>query len=151
MTPLQRTRVRWSLVAGAAMAAAAALFGLLIPGVVPPVLAAAAFLTGTAVWWMVAPSDGGTVRRGLLAGGLAGLVTHVAYWTLLLLSYGRPFVIWGHRSSDVLQIAAYSAVGIALLGVLTVPLGAAVGGLVAAAQSRYGSPDSDDDADTAGS
>lgn len=151
MTPLQRARVRWSLVAGAAMAAAAALFGLLIPGVVPAVLAAAAFLTGTAFWWIVTPGDGGTVRRGLLAGGLTGLATHVAYWTLLLLSDGRPFRVWGRRSSDVLQIAAYSTVGIALLGVLTVPLGALVGGLVAAAQSRYGSSDSDGEEDAASS
>ncbi|WP_225333428.1 hypothetical protein [Halomicrobium urmianum] len=151
MTTLQRARVRWSLVAGTAMAAAAALFGLLLPGVVPPFLAVAAFLTGTAVWWVATTDEGSTVRRGLLAGGFTGLVTHVTYWSLLLLWGARPFRAWGPRSSDVLQIAAYSAVGIALLGALTVPLGALVGGLVAAAQSRYDPSDSDDEGDTASS
>lgn len=144
MTPLHRARVRWSLVAGAAMAVAAGLFGLLIPGVVPPFLAAAAFLTGTAVWWAATTDEGSSVRRGLLAGGLTGLVTHVTYWSLFLLWGARPFRVWGQRSSDVLQVAAYSAVGVALLGALTVPLGALVGALVAAAQSRYGSAGGDE-------
>ena len=104
----------------------------------------AAFGTSSALfWWIAARSRTRRVARGAFTGALAGALSHYVCWYLLILvnnlcywltggcldSLGQPPVdllnaLWG--------AAVLSIPSLVFFGWLTIPLGALIGGLVAA-------------------
>lgn len=139
-----RTRLRatWSLLAGATLALAA------VPFTLPPpipwfVLVPAVFLTGTVVWWAMASDEPVSLRRGVIAGAVTGILSHVTFWAAVVVTtaiQGRPFF---GPLENVAAVGVFSLVGILVAGVITAPIGAVAGALVALLQSRLGSTEGD--------
>lgn len=111
----------------------------------------AAFAAGATFWRLLAGRGGApSIRRGVVAGSLAGLISHYLCWYLLILgsnvchwttggctsSLGEPPIdpingLWG---------AAVLATGsLLVIGWLTIPAGALIGGALAASmRARFG-------------
>ncbi len=108
----------------------------------------AAFLTGTALWWLIVARGGhfGTLR-GVLTGALAGAVGHYVCWVLFLLGGWVCHALTGGCTSSLgeapmnpLQSFAaaglYTMFSLLFFGWLTVPAGAILGGLLTRAQRK---------------
>jgi hypothetical protein len=117
-----------------------------------PIFAAlAGALTAGFFWWFLLARRGRYhVRRGILAGMLAGFSGHWICWYLLIMT--RNVCYWttggclstlGERPVDPLYglwgAVVLSAASLLLFGWLTIPLGALLGGLAAAWLRRLAS------------
>ena len=112
---------------------------------------AAAFLTGTALWWLfVARRARYSTSLGALTGAAAGAIAHYVCWYLVLVAAATCHALTGGCTDSlgeapmniVRAVAAaglYSMVSLFLFGWLTVPAGAIIGGLLARAQRRASS------------
>jgi hypothetical protein len=108
----------------------------------------AAFITSAGLWWVMLAKNGKySFLRGAAAGGLAGILSHYVCWYLLMLSYNLCFWLFGGcRSSlgeppedpiSALWGAIVLSVGSLLFGGwLTIPIGIAAGGILAARYRR---------------
>lgn len=108
----------------------------------------AAFLTGTALWWLfLARRARYGTGLGVFTGALAGALAHYVCWYLVLLGAATCHGLTGGCTDslgvapmNVVQAVAaaglYSLVSLLFFGWLTVPGGAIAGGFLARAQRR---------------
>lgn len=103
-----------------------------------------AFLTGALNWWLfIARKSTLSVRRGILAGALAGIGGHYVCWLLLLWGSWVAWKLGLFSTTDVANplqalwgAAAFTAFSLLFMGWITVPGGAWLGGSFAALQRR---------------
>jgi len=112
----------------------------------------AALLAGGGLWWLLlARENRYRPLRGVLVGGLAGIVAHPLCWYLAILGQNACYWLWGGcRSSlgeppvdplnGLLAAGALALGSLLFFGWLTVPLGALLGGLWAAWARRPAPP-----------
>lgn len=126
-------RELWALVAGVVAGATAAAFAVVIATPLLPA-GAAAFLTALPVWWAVVSAERVGIYAGAVAGGRVGLLSNLVYWVLL---FGASFHTQNSLAGDFLGIVVLAAVGVALFGAVTVPLGAVSGAALGYVQANY--------------
>lgn len=106
----------------------------------------AAFLTGTALWWLLLARRGRTtIPLGVFAGATAGAVGHYVCWYVVLVAAAGCHALTGGCTGSLGEapmnpVEALSGAGLDslvslfLFGWLTVPAGAILGGFLARAQ-----------------
>ena len=123
------------MIAAVGLTVAAFPFALLAP-IPASLLAPSVFLTGAAVWWAAMPEDDVSLCRGAMAGAATGLLSHFTFWLAVVVNeavHGSPV---GDPVESVVASGILSVLGIVVVGVVTVPIGAIAGVLLAYAQSH---------------
>lgn len=133
-----RTSATWSLLAGATLALAAAPFTL-PPPVPGTILLPAVFITGTVVWWAMVSDDAVSLRRGVIAGALTGVLSHVTFWTAVVATAALQGTPLFGPLENVAAVGVFSLVGLLVTGVFTAAAGAVAGAVIASLQTRFGS------------
>ena len=104
----------------------------------------AAFLTGAFNWWLfIGRKSKLSVRRGMLAGLLAGIGGQYICWLLTLWGAWTASMVGLLAQKDIIDplnalwgAAAFTFFSLLIMGWITVPGGAMLGGLFAALQKK---------------